>query len=155
MCCFLWNCNCYLRRWLQDGLFLCATYVLCYIIHDTSYKIYLYLRNLTSCVCWLSRCVCWLSSCVRWLIPLARGTLVHRNSYAVIFYACKSSLELRFAQLQPTKLKEDNTVSFLLNTLHVTQCMSRIACYNTLHVTHCMLHVGPKKLSQTVTSTCI
>jgi len=121
------------------GFFLCVKYKLCYIINETSYKIYLCLRNLRSRVCWLSSCVCR-------RISSARCTLVHRNSYAVIIYVCKSSLELRFVHLKLTKLKEDNTSCIFLaqhiacHTWHVTHAMLHMACYNTLHVTHCMLH---------------
>ena len=70
--------------------------------------------------------VCAHTSWVCRFIPSARCTLVHCNSYAVIFYACKSSLELRFAQLKHTTVKEDNTGCIFL--------AQHIACY-TLHVT--------------------
>ena len=33
-------------------------------------------------------------------------------------------------------------VPFLLNTLHVTHCMSRISYYNTLYGIHCMLYIA-------------
>jgi len=61
------------------------------------------------------------------LFHLVLWTLVHSNSYAVIFYACKSSLELRFAQLKPIKLKGDDTGCIFLaqhiacHTMHATQ----------------------------------